>query len=371
MSITVNGTTIEIEALDLSETCWGSETVYLRSNGYKASGTLSWDTGPDGEWEVTGSGDDWDDLIANENGTAVICHDDVFGNVGPVGPIGPIGPIGPTGCPACEEVAVVVNGDILEVDTLDLSVACWGSETVHLSSGGYITDGLLSYDGSEDKWQIEGGGDVWDAFIESGPSSVVICHGGGPQDGATGATGPRGDIGVTGPTGPMGPMGPRGILGSLGPRGPRGSLGPQGDSIIGPQGPPGSPGAKYAMVKSSLTEDHLGLYCTEMPEAIFEDIISLEIKGEETKVKIDPLYLDVCESGSLRVVSMVCDSPCAFGAEIKNNVLIVKVAAWGDEIPTNANIKLAGIRKGVVERFPRYSQKEASQNTKFWDSWKE
>ena len=68
---------------------------------------------------------------------------------------------------------------------------------------------------------------------------------------------------------------------------------------------------------------------------------------------------------------MVCDSPCAFGAEIKNNVLIVKVAAWGDEIPTNANIKLAGIRKGVVERFPRYSQKEASQNTKFWDSWKE
>ena len=59
----------------------------------------------------------------------------------------------------------------------------------------------------------------------------------------------------------------------------------------------GASGAKYAIVKSSLTERAcLGLYCTEMPEAIFEDIISVSIKGdksaEEIKVEVDiDLYI--------------------------------------------------------------------------------
>ena len=105
-----------------------------------------------------------------------------------------------------------------------------------------------------------------------------------------------------------------------------------------------------------------------MPESIFEDIISLDVRNKKQVTQsIDPIFIDTCEEGSLKVVSAIGDEPCILGATINNNKLTVKVR--DGQFTSTVTVKICGVRKGVKDRFPRYSQSQAEKNSKFWDSW--
>ena len=161
-------------------------------------------------------------------------------------------------------------------------------------------------------------------------------------------------------------LGGAGATGRTGNTGNTGQTGQTGNT--GKTGATGATGLKYAIVKSESANSFVGLYCSEMPVSIFEDIISLNIKNKkEITHSIDPIFVDVCEKDSLKVVSAIGDEPCMLGATIKNNQLIVKIK--DGQFASEAVIKICGIRKGVTTRFPQYTQSQAENNSKFWDSW--
>ena len=184
--------------------------------------------------------------------------------------------------------------------------------------------------------------------------------------GSTGKTGATGKTGFTGYTGHTGHTGHTGYTGYTGYTGHTGSNGAAGQS--GKTGATGATGAKYAIIKSESAGSYVGLYCTEMPESIFEDIITLDIRNKKQVThSIDPIFIDACEEGSLKVVSAIGNEPCILGADIKDNQLIVKIR--DGQFTSRVVIKICGIRKGIKQRFPKYTEEQARRNSNFWDSW--
>ena len=113
--------------------------------------------------------------------------------------------------------------------------------------------------------------------------------------------------------------------------------------------------------------EFVGLVCAEMPEARFEDIQKVELKGRRfTSVDIDPVFLDVCEPGSIVVSSAVPSHIAVVAARLEGNKLTVEV----DRDVPYVTVRLTGVRKGHTSRFARFSQTEAESNTRFWNGWR-
>ena len=107
-----------------------------------------------------------------------------------------------------------------------------------------------------------------------------------------------------------------------------------------------------------------------MPLPIFEDIIMVETDlRKEIDVDIDPVFIDVCEKDSINVISVAGDSPCPIGASVQGNTISIQISQHYTS-PAKIVLKIAGIRKGSTVRFPKYSEQDALNNSKFWDSWK-
>lgn len=157
---------------------------------------------------------------------------------------------------------------------------------------------------------------------------------------------------------------------------PPGCQGPSG--APGEQGPSGAPGEKMAIVPvldhdlpapPPEEREYVGLFCTEMPEVRFEDILTVELGrcGIGTSV-IDPIFLRVCEPGSIKVISAVSTTPTALGAWVEDGKVFVRAA----DIATRgvATVKISGIRRGHKSRFTRYTHEHYVKNLHFWDGWK-
>ena len=148
----------------------------------------------------------------------------------------------------------------------------------------------------------------------------------GPQgsQGYQGVQGPQGSQGYQG-VGSQGPQGPQGAPGSQsggsqGPEGPQGVPGNQGygyQGPEGPQGPQGPPGLKTAIVPCE--GEHVALFCVESPDVRFEDVVRLPITGPITTKTIDPRFIEVCEPGSIDVISVTSPLPALIGAVVDCN----------------------------------------------------
>lgn len=141
---------------------------------------------------------------------------------------------------------------------------------------------------------------------------------------------------------------------------PQGQRGPQG-----PQGPQG--GGKFAIVRVSDKgrDSYLGLFCTEMPEAVFMDVVDLRLQAYQTTVQMDPIFEKVCEKGSFKVISVVTSEPITIGASIVDSLVVVKAPAYR-QCP-EATVLVKGIRKGFADRrFPAFTRKQMEQNEGFW-----
>jgi hypothetical protein len=140
---------------------------------------------------------------------------------------------------------------------------------------------------------------------------------------------------------------------------------PQGQQ--GPQGPQGSKFAIIAVRSDDGDDQYLGLFCTEMPESYFMDIIDLKIQAYQTTMPMDRTFVKACESNSFRVVSAVTPDPAKIGVHIDDNKVVLRTQDYSDV--DSATVTVAGIRKGFGgRRFPAFTVDQKNQNEKFWGS---
>jgi hypothetical protein len=87
----------------------------------------------------------------------------------------------------------------------------------------------------------------------------------------------------------------------------------------------------------------------------------------KTICDIDPIYIEVCEAGSIHVLSAVPSKPVLVG--------VAMLDASKFELSTAENcqveccIMLCGVRKGFAgRRFIRRTENEFKRNQEFWNS---
>jgi hypothetical protein len=128
-------------------------------------------------------------------------------------------------------------------------------------------------------------------------------------------------------------------------------------------------------VYSPVVASHVGLICAEAPEAYFEDLLILTNpeRRQHLVAAIDPVFLDVCEPGSVQLTALVPDLPCPVGGRVEGDVVLVATTPLSDGlVPSRITVRLTGIRKGLGGvRFARYSAHEAQKNLEFWSSWRQ
>ena len=136
-------------------------------------------------------------------------------------------------------------------------------------------------------------------------------------------------------------------------------MGPQG-----PQGSPGMPGMKMAIVPCQ--RDFVALFCVESPEVRFEDVVRVPVTGPVTRTAIDPRFIEVCEPGSIDVISVTSPLPALVGAAVEGPEIVVRVAG---DLPPYVVVTLSGIRSGSRNiRFPRKTRDQMQRNNAFWSS---
>lgn len=238
------------------------------------------------------------------------------------------------------------------------------------------------------------GASIQGAQGDIGAQGAAGQQGSQGADGANGAQGNQGDAGTAGAQGANGNDGAQGMVGTNGPQGDAGSAGAQGSQgaagndgaqgSIGPNGmngndgAQGSPGDKMAIVPAA--GEYVELICVESPEIRFEDVLTVQLKSQNreflSEIKLDPIYLEVCEPSSIKIISMFADEHVSLAGSIKDNILTIS-ARYADfvlarpESVLTVNVKLSGIRLGRAgRRFARHTQQEAEANNRFWSQWK-
>ena len=138
-----------------------------------------------------------------------------------------------------------------------------------------------------------------------------------------------------------------------------GMMGPQG-----PQGSPGMPGMKMAIVPCQ--SDFVALFCVESPEVRFEDVVRVPVTGPVTRTVIDSRFIEVCEPGSIDVISVTTPLPALVGVAVEGPEIVVRVAG---DLPPYVVVTLSGIRSGNRNvRFPLKTRDQMQRNNAFWST---
>lgn len=110
----------------------------------------------------------------------------------------------------------------------------------------------------------------------------------------------------------------------------------------------------------------MALFCVESPDVRFEDVVRVSITGPITTKTIDPRFIEVCEPGTIDVISVASSLPSLIGAAVDRDRLLVHIK--GDP-PPYVIVTLSGIRAGHWGfRFPRKTHDQMLRNNAFWSS---
>jgi hypothetical protein len=113
------------------------------------------------------------------------------------------------------------------------------------------------------------------------------------------------------------------------------------------------------------------LFTMESNEVLFDFVLrDVPIVGRETKVKIDPRFLHVCEKGSIAVTGAPCGpEPYPVGASVDGDTLTLSAYARKDRRPSKVTLKLTGVRRGFAGYdMPERSKAQFDANEKFLNS---
>ena len=95
-------------------------------------------------------------------------------------------------------------------------------------------------------------------------------------------------------------------------------------------------------------------------------MVRLPITGPITTKTIDPRFIEVCEPGSIDVISMASPLPSLIGASVDHDRLVVRIQG---DLPPYVIVTLSGIRAGHFGfRFPRKTRDQMLRNNAFWSS---
>lgn len=115
-------------------------------------------------------------------------------------------------------------------------------------------------------------------------------------------------------------------------------------------------------------DDHVALFCVESPDVRFEDVVRVPVVGPVTTVQLDPVFVGVCEPGSLDVISVASPTPASIGAAIDGEAITVRIEG---DLPPFVIVTVSGIRTGSRGvRFPRKTREQMLRNNSFWDQSK-
>jgi hypothetical protein len=189
----------------------------------------------------------------------------------------------------------------------------------------------------------------WDDIGANHGVNGMLCHGGcvaGPQ----GVAGIQGETGATGWTGIQGLDGVTGWTGWTGPGGPKNAILP-------------------------TLSGYRELACIEAPEVLFFDSMTVDYNGVMNLFVLDPMFVEVCEPGSIYILSVVPSEPILMGAEmICDNKFMLKSDVEGMmSVSVRVRVMLSGVRKGFANRrFAERTKAEFEKNEKFWNgAWKD
>lgn len=123
--------------------------------------------------------------------------------------------------------------------------------------------------------------------------------------------------------------------------------------------------SKTAIV--AVGDEFVGLYCHEMPESWFSDVLTTQLVGMQTEVPIDPMFLQVVNKNGIKVLSVVPEHATMFGARIVRDQVVIKRPREWEDVTTDATVVVAGIRRGFgKERFTRFTKEQKEVNDQFW-----
>ena len=136
------------------------------------------------------------------------------------------------------------------------------------------------------------------------------------------------------------------------------------DGATGATGATGPTGGKPAIVR--LGGKWRALYCIESPEVVFVEFMSHAASGEERSVAVDPTFVEACEPGTLRLVSVSSDDfgrGWVGGRVVDCRVEFSRSLGCGEIL----NMMVMGTRRGFAGvRFTESTEEEARRNMAKW-----
>ena len=90
-------------------------------------------------------------------------------------------------------------------------------------------------------------------------------------------------------------------------------------------------------------------YVEEAPDVRFNMVESRVLDGFETKMPLNPIFIEACVTGSIKVVGHSCDEICLLAFKIYEDMIVIRADrnAEGYEV----NMRLSGIRHGYKDTF--------------------
>jgi hypothetical protein len=105
--------------------------------------------------------------------------------------------------------------------------------------------------------------------------------------------------------------------------------------------------------------------------AWFFDVAQLRMEEADTEVlaPIDPLFVEACEPGSIRVLSTQPDMPLpgTLGVCVTDDNMVVVRRPQDAPRSLSVTLTLAGARRGAAARFPVFTEGQARRNEAFWN----
>jgi hypothetical protein len=111
---------------------------------------------------------------------------------------------------------------------------------------------------------------------------------------------------------------------------------------------------------------YTALFIAECPEVRFDDVVVARIPKLNTRLWIDPKFLEVCEPGSVQVCGCVPDVPVLMGAAVSGDAVRLQFAEQDESQVVQVVVRLTGIRKGFAgHRFPDRTRAQFEANERF------
>ena len=107
------------------------------------------------------------------------------------------------------------------------------------------------------------------------------------------------------------------------------------------------------------------LFTREAPNVLFDDMFVVHVTEKETRFKIDPKFISVCEKGTLESTSTEPNQAVATGSEIDGGELIVRMSRKFKK-PVRVVVSISAIRRGFLKvRFPDATRAEFLANERW------